>query len=62
MIKWESEGPILYWPNRVGRWNVIFRMPKFRTMQEGTPALAKHLPANLSCHLTAAGPFYENLA
>lgn len=42
-IKLTSAGPVLYWSNRVGKNNEIFKMPKFRTMHTGTPALATHL-------------------
>ena len=38
-----SKGPIIYWSDRVGRYNKIFKMPKFRTMQIGTPTVATHL-------------------
>jgi len=56
-IKLDSKGPILYWSNRVGRDNVIFGMPKFRSMLVGTPVLATHLLANSSHHLTSVGSF-----
>lgn len=52
-----SQGPILYWSERVGRQNAIFRMPKFRTMKLGTPAVATHLLANPTSHLTPIGSF-----
>ena len=53
-----SSGPALYWSDRVGRRNIIFRMPKFRTMQVGTPAVATHLLADSSGqHLTPIGTF-----
>jgi O-antigen biosynthesis protein WbqP len=52
-----SKGPALYWSDRVGRNNVIFRMPKFRTMRMGTPAVATHLLADPSSHLTPIGSF-----
>jgi len=42
-----SEGPVIYWSNRVGRYNQLFKMPKFRTMRIGTPAVATHLLATL---------------
>jgi O-antigen biosynthesis protein WbqP len=42
-IKVTSAGPVLYWSDRVGRNNVIFKMPKFRSMRLGTPAVATHL-------------------
>ena len=42
-VKLTSSGPVLYWSDRVGRNNVIFKMPKFRSMRVGTPAVATHL-------------------
>ena len=52
-----SNGPALYWSDRVGRNNVIFRMPKFRSMRVGTPAVATHLLADAHAHLTPIGSF-----
>ena len=52
-----SKGPALYWSDRVGRNNVIFRMPKFRSMRVGTPAVATHLLADARSHLTPIGSF-----
>lgn len=57
LIKLTSRGPILYWSNRVGKNNVIFKMPKFRTMCVGTPALPTHLMTNASQYLTPVGKF-----
>lgn len=52
-----SRGPVLYWSDRVGRDNVIFRMPKFRSMMLGTPVVASHLlDSPISC-LTPIGGF-----
>ncbi|MBV5330570.1 MAG: sugar transferase, partial [Chlorobium sp.] len=45
-VRLTSPGPILYWSDRVGRNNVIFKMPKFRTMRIDTPAVATHLLGN----------------
>ncbi|MFT5535078.1 MAG: O-antigen biosynthesis protein WbqP [Candidatus Paceibacteria bacterium] len=56
-IKATSTGPVLYWSDRVGRNNKIFRMPKLRTMQLGTPALATHLLADPDQFLTPIGSF-----
>lgn len=54
-VRLTSSGPALYWSDRVGRNNVIFKMPKFRSMQVGTPTLASHLlPSPESC-LTPIG-------
>lgn len=55
LVKFTSAGPVLYWSDRVGRHNRIFRMPKFRTMRVGTPAVATHLLANPQGYLTPPG-------
>ena len=52
-----SRGSPLYWSDRVGRNNAIFRMPKFRSMQIGTPAVATHLLNNPDTYLTPIGGF-----
>ena len=52
-----SKGPVLYWSDRVGRNNRIFRMPKFRTMKVHTPEVATHLLRVPKTHLTVVGPF-----
>ena len=52
-----SKGPALYWSDRLGRNNVIFKMPKFRSMRVGTPAVATHLLADAASHLTPIGSF-----
>lgn len=56
-VKLSSRGPILYWSDRVGRNNRIFRMPKFRSMRVDTPAVATHLLQNPHAHLTPIGSF-----
>lgn len=56
-VKLTSPGPVLYWSDRVGRRNRIFRMPKFRSMRTGTPALATHLLENPGAYLTPIGSF-----
>ena len=43
LVKLTSPGPTLYWSDRVGKDNRIFKMPKFRTMRTDTPAVATHL-------------------
>jgi len=43
VVKATSVGKILYWSDRVGKDNVIFKMPKFRSMMSDTPATATHL-------------------
>ena len=57
LVRLTSPGPALYWSDRVGRNNCIFRMPKFRSMRTGTPALATHLLANPHSYLTPIGAF-----
>ncbi len=57
LVKLTSKGPALYWSDRVGRNNRIFRMPKFRSMIVGTPAVATHLLADPAAHLTPIGSF-----
>lgn len=56
-VKLTSAGPILYWSKRVGRDNVLFDMPKFRTMKIGTPVVATHLLTNPASALTPIGSF-----
>ena len=56
-VRFTSKGPALYWSDRVGRNNVIFKMPKFRSMRVGTPAVATHLLADPASHLTPIGSF-----
>jgi O-antigen biosynthesis protein WbqP len=40
LVKLTSHGPAIYWSDRYGRNNIIFKMPKFRTMQINTPVVA----------------------
>jgi O-antigen biosynthesis protein WbqP len=54
-VRLTSKGPALYWSERVGRNNVIFKMPKFRSMRVGTQAVATHLLCNPHVHLTPIG-------
>ncbi len=56
-VRLTSPGPALYWSDRVGRHNRIFRMPKFRSMRIDTPAVATHLLENPAQWLTPVGPF-----
>jgi O-antigen biosynthesis protein WbqP len=57
LVKLTSKGPALYWSNRVGRNNVIFPMPKLRTMRVGTEVVATHLLQNPDRCLTPIGGF-----
>jgi len=56
-IRFSSKGPALYWSDRVGRNNKIFRMPKFRSMLADTPAVATHLLDNPYAYLSPIGGF-----
>lgn len=56
-VKLSSTGPILYWSDRIGRGNQIFKMPKFRSMRIDTPALPTHLLPDGTSHLTPIGGF-----
>lgn len=55
VVRMTSPGPVLYWSDRVGRHNRIFSMPKFRSMRQGTPAMATHLMASPASYLTPIG-------
>jgi len=57
MVRLTSKGPILYWSQRVGKNNLLFSMPKFRSMRVGTPAVATHLLSNPETLLTPIGSF-----
>ncbi|GHC99623.1 UDP-phosphate galactose phosphotransferase [Pseudorhodoferax aquiterrae] len=54
-VRLTSPGPALYWSDRVGRHNRIFRMPKFRSMRTDTPAVATHLLDQPEQYLTPIG-------
>ena len=56
-VKLTSPGPIFYWSDRVGKNNIIFKMPKFRTMRIDTPAVATHLLGDPDSWLTPIGKF-----
>jgi len=56
-VKLTSKGPILYWSDRVGKRNMIFKMPKFRTMKSDTPAMATHLMKYPEQYCTSVGSF-----
>jgi O-antigen biosynthesis protein WbqP len=57
LIRLTSSGPAFYWSDRVGKNNVIFRMPKFRSMYAGTPAVATHLLHDPGAYVTPVGRF-----
>jgi O-antigen biosynthesis protein WbqP len=56
-VRITSKGKVLYWSDRVGRDNIIFSMPKFRTMRTNTPAIATHLLNDPDQWLTPIGSF-----
>jgi len=60
VVKFSSKGPILYWSDRMGRDNIIFKMPKFRSMSIDTPAIATHLIKDPDVYLSPVGGFLRN--
>jgi len=62
MVKLTSKGPALYWSDRVGINNGIFRMPKFRTMRVDAPTIATHLMKNPDVYLTLVGSFLRRFS
>ena len=57
LVRLTSSGPALFWSERVGKNNRIFKMPKFRTMVVGAPVVATHLLQAPGLHLTSIGGF-----
>ena len=57
IVYFSSNGPILYWSKRIGKNNLVFYMPKFRTMYMKTPEVATHLLQNPEVFLTPIGGF-----
>ena len=60
LIRSSSKGPSLYWSDRVGKNNKIFKMPKFRSMLIDTPAVATHLLDNPDAYLSPIGGFLRS--
>ena len=56
-VRVSSKGPTLFWSERIGQYNEIFQMPKFRSMQMETPTIATHLMINAENFLTPIGGF-----
>ena len=56
-VRFTSKGPVLYWSNRIGKDNKIFKMPKFRSMLIGTPSVATHLLNDPDSFLSPIGGF-----
>ena len=59
-IRRTSKGPALYWSERIGKNNEIFKMPKFRSMLTDTPAVATHLLDNPDAYLSPIGDFLRS--
>ncbi len=59
-VRMTSPGPVLYWSDRVGRNNCVFKMPKFRSMRIDTPAVATHLLQDPTKWLTPIGSFLRS--
>mgnify|MGYP006113140385 CR=1 FL=1 len=57
LVKLTSKGSVLYWSDRVGKNNIIFKMPKFRSMKVDTPVVATHLLSDPKNSLTPIGNF-----
>jgi O-antigen biosynthesis protein WbqP len=62
LIRLNSNGPSIYWSDRIGRNNTLFKMPKFRTMRQGTPAVATHLLHNPTHYVTPIGKVLRKLS
>lgn len=62
IIKITSRGAALYWSDRIGVNNTIFRMPKFRTMRTDTPQVATHLMKDPDLFLTPVGSFLRKFS
>jgi len=59
-VRITSKGSVLYWSDRIGRDNKIFKMPKFRSMRIDTPAVATHLLDNPNTYLSPVGEFLRH--
>ncbi len=57
LVRFGSPGPVFHISERIGRWNKLFLMPKFRSMPVGTPQVATHLVQDPGSLLTPAGRF-----
>jgi O-antigen biosynthesis protein WbqP len=62
LIRLSSKGPSLYWSDRIGKDNTIFKMPKFKTMRQGTPVVATHLLNNPDRYVTPIGRILRKLS
>ena len=59
-VRLSSKGPALYWSNRIGRNNEIFKMPKFRSMLTNSPTVATHLLDDPDSYLSPIGRFLRS--
>ena len=57
LIRFTSDGQALYWSDRVGKNGVVFKMPKFRSMQTNAPIVATHLMEQPDEFLSPVGGF-----
>ena len=57
VVRLTSKGPAIYWSERIGKDNKVFRMPKFRTMQVDAPVVATHLITDADAYVTPIGKF-----
>ena len=62
LVRFTSNGKTLYWSDRVGKNGVLFRMPKFRSMQVDTPTVATHLMTNPNAFLSPIGVFLRRFS
>jgi O-antigen biosynthesis protein WbqP len=62
LIRLTSKGPTIYWSDRIGKGNTVFKMPKFRTMRQGTPTTATHLLNNPERYVTPIGGILRKLS
>jgi len=62
IIKLTTAGPVLYWSDRVGKYNKIFKMCKFRTMRLDVPTVATHLLSDANKYLTPVGSFLRKFS
>jgi O-antigen biosynthesis protein WbqP len=56
-VRFTSKGPALFWSDRIGQHNALFKMPKFRSMRVDTPVVATHLLSKPKDYLTPIGSF-----
>jgi O-antigen biosynthesis protein WbqP len=62
LIRATSKGAIIYWSDRIGKDNIVFKMPKFRTMRPETPAVASHLLGDPERWVTPVGRLLRKLS